>query len=123
MAHAKHINIMAKRRSANWRAHIIGASLGLTALAATIRFPEQKSWIQLCLVTVIVAYLAIGDVWRQWREPGFFRGLVIATAAHVAVLAVLWRSLPIHILTLVMIAGAEGIVLLLIMYKSLDIRE
>jgi hypothetical protein len=62
MAHARHIDMMAKKRNANWRAHIIGASLGFTALAATIRFPEQKSWIQLCLVTVIVAYLAIGGV-------------------------------------------------------------
>lgn len=123
MAHAKHISGMAKKRAVNWRAHIIGASFGLTALAASIKFPEQKSWIQLCLVTLMVGYLAIGDVWRLWRKPGFLRGLVIATAVHSAVSAVLWRSLPIHILTLVMIAGVEGVLLLLIMYKSLDIRE
>ena len=123
MAPAKSIRTMAKKRNTDWRAHIIGASLGLSALAAAIKFPEQKSWIQLCLVTVIVGYLAIGDVWRLWRKPGFFRGLLIAITAHAAVLVVLWRSLPLHILTLVIIGGIEGVMLLVIMYKSLDIRE
>jgi hypothetical protein len=123
MAHAKHISMTAKKPNVNWRAHIIGASLGLMALAASIAFPGQRSPIQLCLMTVIVGYLAIGDVWRLWRKPGFLRGLAISAAVHAAVLVVLWKSLPVHILTLVMIAGVEGIVLLLIMYKSLDIRE
>ena len=74
-------------------------------------------------MTIIVGYLAMGDVWRLWRKPGFLRGLAISAAVHAAVLVVVWKSLPVHILTLVTIAGVEGIVLLLIMYKSLDIRE
>jgi hypothetical protein len=109
MVHVKHISMTAKKRNINWRAHIIGASLGLMALAASINFPEQKSWTQLRLVTVIVGYLAIGDVWRLWSKPGFLRGLVIATAAHAAVSAVLWRSLPTRIFTLVMIAGLKAL--------------
>lgn len=79
--------------------------------------------IQSCLITVIVSYLAIGDVWGLWREPGFFRGQAISAVAHTALLVILCESLLIHILTLVMTSGIEGIVLLLIMYKSLDIRE
>jgi len=113
----------AEKQNVNWRAHIIGASLGLTALAASIAFTGQQSPIQLCLMTIIVGYLAMGDVWRLWRKPGFLRGLAISAAVHAAVLVVVWKSLPVHILTLVTIAGVEGIVLLLIMYKSLDIRE
>lgn len=123
MAHARHIDMAPKKPNVNWRAHMIGASLGLTTLAASIAFPGQKSWIQLCLMTVIVGYLAIGDVWRLWRKPRFLRGLVIVTVVHAALSTVLWKSLPMHILSLVMIAGVEGIVLLLIMYKSLDIQE
>jgi len=103
-----------KQRKVNWRAHLAGVSSGLVTLVASHTFPKQKSSIQVASVTILVSYLSIGDVWASRREPDFRIGLLLGGVLHVCVWAGLWRFLPVHILNLVMIAGVEGIALLVI---------
>jgi hypothetical protein len=101
---------------------IVLFGLAAVAIAITERIGLSQKWEDVIVFTVLLFSVLLVTLRQLWNNPGFWRNLLLAFAAHVFAVAVLVRVLPawrfgFPKLVLIVVGMLEGLLLLGVLWR------